>query len=382
MLTSAVRVLMFLLLVAAGVWVGFRLVEDQGGITIQFSGQEYFFLPVHFAALLLIGFIALWLTIKIAGFILAVLRFIDGDETAISRFFNRSRERRGLEALARGMAALAAGDPRVARAKAEIFSGLKSGGAAILNRDNEHYRLLCDEALEQGAHIVRFGEDERADVRLLDVVTGDDGSDVSASLFGELLDYHIGAPGRHFVMNSLGVLACVRETGGDLFEASAAFGALSAPRGRGERRELITPEGSLLLIDESYNANPLSMGAALETLGRVARADYPRRIAVLGDMLELGSASRHLHGALSGPVEAAGTDLVFACGPHMAELYEKLPETRRGGYDMTSEQLVAKLLAEVRAGDVVMIKGSLGSAMAVLVDALSAQYRDKSGSVG
>ncbi len=120
MLISAIRILLFLLLVAGGIWGIFHLIEDQGGITIQFAGQEYFFPPVHFAVLLLIGFVALWLAIRIAGFSLAVLRFIDGDETAISRYFNRSRERRGLEAMARGMAALAAGDARVARAKAGL----------------------------------------------------------------------------------------------------------------------------------------------------------------------------------------------------------------------------------------------------------------------
>jgi HemY protein len=149
MLTSAIRALLFLLLVAVGVWVGFNLVEDQGGITVQFAGQEYFFKPVHFAALVLIGFVALWLFVKVAGFLLAVLRFIDGDETAISRFFNRSRERRGLEALARGMAALAAGDSRVARAKAEK--------AELLLQRPELTRLLNAQAAEMA------GDDLRAE---------------------------------------------------------------------------------------------------------------------------------------------------------------------------------------------------------------------------
>ena len=149
MLISAIRVLMFLALVAAGIWGLFHLIEDQGGITIQLAGQEHFFRPVNFAVLLLIGFFALWLVIKITGFVLAVLRFIDGDETAISRYFNRSRERRGLEAMARGMTALAAGDVRVARAKAER--------AELLLQRPELTRLLNAQAAELA------GDDLRAE---------------------------------------------------------------------------------------------------------------------------------------------------------------------------------------------------------------------------
>jgi HemY protein len=149
MLITAFRVLIFLLLVSAGIWGAFHLIEDQGGITIQLAGNEYFFPPIHFAVLLLIGFAALWLVIKIAGFILAVLRFIDGDETAVSRYFNRSRERRGLEAMARGMTALAAGDVRVARAKAEK--------AELLLQRPELTRLLNAQAAELA------GDDLRAE---------------------------------------------------------------------------------------------------------------------------------------------------------------------------------------------------------------------------
>jgi HemY protein len=149
MLISAIRVLIFLVLVAAGIWGIFNLLEDQGGITIQLAGQEYFFPPIHFAVLLLICFAALWLLIKIVGFILAVLRFIDGDDTAISRYFHRSRERRGLEAMARGMAALAAGEVRVARAKAEK--------AELLLQRPELTRLLNAQAAEAA------GDDLRAE---------------------------------------------------------------------------------------------------------------------------------------------------------------------------------------------------------------------------
>jgi HemY protein len=149
MLISAIRVLMFLVLVGAGIWGVFHLIEDQGGITIQLAGQERFFSPIHFAVLVLIGLAGLWLTFRIVGFILAVLRFIDGDETAISRYFNRSRERRGLEAMAQGMAALAAGDARAARSKAEK--------AELLLQRPELTRLLNAQAAEMA------GDDLRAE---------------------------------------------------------------------------------------------------------------------------------------------------------------------------------------------------------------------------
>jgi HemY protein len=149
MLISAIRILMFLVVVAAGIWGIFHLIEDQGGVTLQFAGQEYFFPPIHFAALLLIGLAALWLALRVVGLILAVLRFIDGDETAISRYFNRSRERRGLEAMAHGMAALAAGDARAARSKAEK--------AELLLQRPELTRLLNAQAAELA------GDDLRAE---------------------------------------------------------------------------------------------------------------------------------------------------------------------------------------------------------------------------
>ncbi len=140
MLITAIRTTLFLILVAAGVWAMVLLMEDQGGVTLQFAGREYFFPPVRFAALLIVGFIAVWLALKVAGFLMAVLRFLDGDETAISRFFNRSRERRGLEAMARSMTALAAGDAKVARSSAEK--------AELLLQRPELTRLINAQAAE------------------------------------------------------------------------------------------------------------------------------------------------------------------------------------------------------------------------------------------
>lgn len=260
---------------------------------------------------------------------------------------------------------------QIAEAKAEIFAGLESGGTAILNQDNPHFDLLAARAREAGvARIVAFGARGEADAQLIDMQETANGSVVRARFGGETIKYELGAPGRHLVMNSLAVLAAVTAVGGDLEQAAAALADYSVQKGRGAREVFALPDGSVMLIDESYNANPASMRAALAALGAVSRASHPRRIAVLGDMLELGDSSKDLHADLAGPLDDADVDVVFACGPCMHALFEALPAKRRGVYAETSQGLVDALVEAVRAGDVVMIKGSLGSRMALLVDAI------------
>ncbi|MGI9383237.1 MAG: UDP-N-acetylmuramoylalanyl-D-glutamyl-2,6-diaminopimelate--D-alanyl-D-alanine ligase [Methyloligellaceae bacterium] len=269
---------------------------------------------------------------------------------------------------------------QIAEAKAEIFQGLEPDGTAILNKNNPHFALLAERAQEAGAgRIVAFGADPAADARLEDITLGPDGSDVSAVIDGTPVRYRVGAAGRHLVMNSLAVLAAVQVAGGDLMAGAAALSAYSAPKGRGERNLIRLADGAVNLIDESYNANPASMRAALAAMAQTPRSDFPRRIAVLGDMLELGEAGSELHGALADPVDAAGVDVVFACGPQMATLYEALPEARRGAHAPNSAELEGPLLAAVRAGDVVMVKGSLGSRMGPLVEALKAHLSEQGG---
>jgi UDP-N-acetylmuramoyl-tripeptide--D-alanyl-D-alanine ligase len=129
-------------------------------------------------------------------------------------------------------------------------------------------------------------------------------------------------------------------------------------------------DGRILLIDESYNANPASMRAALAVLGTVPRVAFGRRIAVLGDMLELGTQEKTHHVALKDAVDAAGVDLVFACGPNMAHLFDALAPARRGAWEPAAEALTERLLAALEPGDVVMIKGSNGSRMEPIADAL------------
>lgn len=262
---------------------------------------------------------------------------------------------------------------QIAEAKAEIFQGLEPGGTAILNRDNPYFGLLAERAEEAGAGtIVAFGSAAAADVRLQSVELGPDASEAVARIGGVELRYRIGAPGKHLVMNALAVLAAADAVGADLEAAAAALAAYSAQQGRGQRFVLEPPGGTVLLVDESYNANPASMRAALAALAQTPRADFPRRIAVLGDMLELGAAGPDLHRALAEPVDAAGVDVVLACGPQMKALYDALPPSRMGSYATTSAELEPALLEAVRPGDVVMVKGSLGSRMGPLVEALKA----------
>jgi UDP-N-acetylmuramoyl-tripeptide--D-alanyl-D-alanine ligase len=258
----------------------------------------------------------------------------------------------------------------IAEAKAEIFAGLEPGGTAILNRDNAFFELLRKRALAHGVRVVSFGRHVEADVRPEVLTLGADGTDVVVRIGERRLAYRVGAPGAHIAQNSLAVVAALDALGVDLEKAVAAFAELRAAKGRGARVEIKLGDGTILLIDESYNANPASMRSALAAMETVPRGRYGRRIAVLGDMLELGPESGRLHEALKEPVDAAEVDLVFACGPDMQRLYAALPAARRGDWAKTSQGILAPLLATVRAGDVVMIKGSLGSRMAPLVDAL------------
>ncbi len=262
----------------------------------------------------------------------------------------------------------------IADAKAEIFHGLESGGVAVINRDSPYYERLKARALEYGARIVGFGEAQGAEVRLLGVALEPDGSEVNADILGETLNYRLGAPGRHLVQNSLAVLAAAKLAGADLKRAAAALEGLKAQAGRGARTLIEGPRGRIAIIDESYNANPASMRAALATLGLTPRNDFTRRVAVLGDMLELGPEGPRLHQELAEFIDGAGVDVVFACGELMGSLYGALPASRQGAYAKTAEELQPKLLDAVGPGDAIMVKGSLGSRMGPLVEALKRRF--------
>ena len=186
--------------------------------------------------------------------------------------------------------------------------------------------------------------------------------------------YKLGAPGRHLVLNSLAVLATAALVGADLAVAALALAQLKPAVGRGSRVTLDLPGGAALLIDESYNANPASMRAAIALLGQAPVGPRGRRIAVLGDMLELGPQAVELHRGLAEPILANAVDLVFCAGEKMRALWEALPSERRGGYAEGTAALEAEVLTAIRAGDAVMVKGSLGSKTGLIVKALERRY--------
>ncbi|QFR33379.1 UDP-N-acetylmuramoylalanyl-D-glutamyl-2,6-diaminopimelate--D-alanyl-D-alanine ligase [Ancylobacter sp. TS-1] len=261
----------------------------------------------------------------------------------------------------------------IADAKAEIFTGVEPGGAAVLNRDNPHFERLAAAARATGiAHIVGFGEAPEADVRLTCVALQAQSSTAIADVMGESVSFKVGLPGRHIVQNALAVLAAAKLAGADLCLAAMALASLGPPPGRGVRTRLAVKGGLATLIDESYNANTASMRAALAVLGTTPVAGRGRRIAVLGDMLELGTAGEAMHRDLA--PAAATADLVFCAGPLMRALWEALPEARRGAWAPDAPALLPLVAERLRGDDVIMVKGSNGSRMGPLVRALAERF--------
>lgn len=259
----------------------------------------------------------------------------------------------------------------IADAKAEIFAGLEENGVAVLNRDNPHFERLDRAARDHGAAtVLGFGADPGAQARLLSMVLEPARSLVEAEVLGHRLSYRVGVPGRHWVLNSLAVLAVVGAVGADVDAAAVALEALRAPAGRGQSCRVCIPGGDFQLIDESYNASPASMRAAMAVLGRARPAPGGRRIAVLGDMLELGSDSATLHADLVSVLEETSIDLVFTAGRDMIHLWDALAGPLRGSHASNSQGLAPLVAAAVEPGDVVMVKGSAGSRMGLVVRAL------------
>jgi UDP-N-acetylmuramoyl-tripeptide--D-alanyl-D-alanine ligase len=258
----------------------------------------------------------------------------------------------------------------IAEAKAEIFSGLVPGGTAIINRDNPYYELLAARARSAGATILSFGRHADAGVCAEAIDAHADGSRIRVRIGANRYTYRLGAPGLHLAQNSLAVAGALFAVGADVERALLALAKTEAPQGRGARSVLNASGGRILLIDESYNANPASMRAALAAMATVPRSSFPRRIAVMGDMLELGGEASRLHVELMAAVADAGVDLAFLSGPNMRHLFNALPQGIRGAWAENSDGIRTPLLETIRAGDVIMVKGSLGSKMAPLVDAI------------
>ncbi len=260
----------------------------------------------------------------------------------------------------------------IADAKAEIFAGLEPGGYfAVLNADNPHFERLSLVALKSGAQVMSFGQAKDANARLLMHSVLSDRTAITASVLGKDVAYHLGAPGSHLVLNSLAALLAARLMELDVKAGAAALADFKPSTGRGERHVLTVNGGRATLLDESYNANPASMRAAIALLGQTKAT---RRIAVLGDMLELGEKADDMHRDLLWALEKARIDLLFCAGPHMRALYDELPEKRRGGWAEVSTDLEPRVLGAIRPNDAIMVKGSNGSRMSLIVKALNARF--------
>jgi UDP-N-acetylmuramoyl-tripeptide--D-alanyl-D-alanine ligase len=261
------------------------------------------------------------------------------------------------------------GETGVARAKAEIFEGLEPGGVAVLNADDRWFGLLKGEAERVGAQVRTFGRAEGCDARLIDFQGADGHAIVQARFHGKGLDFPILQTGFHWGLNSMAVLLMLEALDVSLGDGLAALGSFEPLEGRGAEKTVQLARGAFTLIDESYNANPISMASAIATLG--ARKSDGRKIVALTDMLELGPDAPGFHAALAEPLDQANVDLVFCSGPLMKSLWDALPPTRRGGYAETAAELAPSVARAAEPGDLVMVKGSNGSKAGLIAQALA-----------
>lgn len=263
----------------------------------------------------------------------------------------------------------------IAEAKAEIMEAIEPGGFVLLNRDNDRFTWLKKRAVDLGVSQVRsFGEHKQANIRLLTCQLLPDHSNITVRLGSEDIEVSVGAPGRHVVQNVLAVLGAAWLAGAAMDIVIPAFAGVAAAKGRGARHRLAVGAGGFTLIDESYNANPASMEAALLLLRDSPVQEGGRRIAVLGDMLEMGQFSEKLHRGLARPVREAGADLVCLAGPEMKHLQDEIGDTLPVIYRDTASAMADYLVDAVSAGDVVMVKSSLGIGFGRVVKALLDKY--------
>lgn len=266
----------------------------------------------------------------------------------------------------------------IADAKAEIFEGMAPHGIAVLNHDNPHYGRLHAAAKAKGVkEILSFGCDGRADARLLNIVAEEDGTRVEALIKGIRIHFRIGTPGTHLALNALGAMLACYAAGAELTLCAEALDHYRPPSGRGTRQSLPFGEGELTLIDESFNASPVAVKAAIGVLGQTPVPEGARKIAVLGDMRELGDAAAGLHLSLLESLVENGIDTVHCCGELMTHLYDALPGGMRGHLSMDSATLAPQIAAEIRSGDAVMVKGSHSMHMEKIVQAIQSLSKEK-----
>jgi UDP-N-acetylmuramoyl-tripeptide--D-alanyl-D-alanine ligase len=267
----------------------------------------------------------------------------------------------------------------IAREKASIFDGLQPGGVAVLNADIEWTGILRAKALAVGAKPVSFGASEGADYRLLSTRAADEATVCQATRRGEPVLFKVSAPGRHFVLNALGALAVAEALGADPMIAAHDLGRWMPPAGRGQRERItldIVEETFFDLIDDAFNANPASMAAALDVLiaakptDGIGRVGGGRRIAVLGDMLELGPTESALHAEIARHPGLQAVATIHCVGTRMKALHAALPRNQRGEWAETAVELAARVRTLIDAGDILLVKGSKGSKVSLVVDAL------------
>ena len=268
----------------------------------------------------------------------------------------------------------------IADEKASIFDGMGGKGVAVINGDNAHAARLRAHAERQGLdRVLSFGSGEGATCRLAHYRVEDMHSVVDATIAGTAMEYRIGTVGKHWALMSVAVLGMVDALGLDVAKAAAALEYFSEPKGRGQIKKLAVKGGHLKLVDDCYNASPISMAGAFEKLADLrdaARHEDTRTVVVMGDMLELGEHSEEMHVGLVPALVNNQMGLVFAAGTFMQKLYEALPESMRGAYRATSSELAPVVVDALRPHDLVLVKGSRGSRMDVVVDAIEANARE------
>ena len=268
----------------------------------------------------------------------------------------------------------------IAEEKASIVEGLELGGTLVAPGDSEQFPIVAKAAERAGARLVTFGSGRGNHHRLLEVTLTQDSTVAQARAWRTPVLFKVGVAGRHLAMNALGALAAVQAAGGDRARAVCALAGWAQPGGRGKRETLTLDPAedaaTIELLDDAFNANPDSMAAALDTLMAseprhgVGRVNEGRRIAILGDMLELGPAEAELHAAVADHPAMPLIARVHCVGPRMRALHQALPPERQGLWVEEAEELARQAHSLLDAGDVVLVKGSKGSRVSLVVDAI------------
>jgi len=266
----------------------------------------------------------------------------------------------------------------IAEEKSEILCGLDKTGIAILPLDTPYHAQLLNKAKSLGIQsILTFGKGEGATVRLLSHAPAEHrtGSHVSVEIDGKIHTFDLSLSGEHSAYNACIVLLAAKALNLPMDQVLDLLPRFTPIQGRGQRHTLPCQNGSFTLIDDAYNANPSSMKAGLSVLATLSPQNNGRRIAVLGDMRELGIKSAEYHKGLAPLIEEHGVDLVFTVGEEMKHLYGILPPEKQGGYSEIAEGIIAKVIQTMQPGDVVFVKGSKGSYVSKVVDAFLSQQK-------